>query len=159
MNNAALLQQQTIPYYFHFPVALRFADLNCGRSLHPSKALELFEMARFDILRRLCESQSQAQISTEALLFLVVRADLTRHGAWRGQQEALVRTRLLVQTTPVMEFHQLLLSADGSEPVYSAILRVAAVEQDLKPVPDWAQSIAPLMAKFVIEHGQKETNE
>lgn len=154
----AFTLQQKEARWFYLPVEPRFADLNHDGTMHVSKVLEFFEMSRFDVLRQFRSSVYSAVRDEELdqVFFLVVRADITPHKPWQGQRPLRVKTRLVVQKTPMLEFHQQLLDADSEEPYVSAVLKIAIVQKNMQRVENWEQEFVPGMSLFVVNQGRKE---
>ena len=154
----AFQEQKAQRYYFFTHLQPRFSDLIQGQRLHFSKCYEYFEMARFDVLERFRQSEWSAvsKNSLNGLLFLVVRTEYTQHRQWEGKRPIRIKTRLLVQKMAVLEFEQELLDETSSTPYASAVIKVAAVKQDLQRIADWEDTFAPVMSMFVVQNGIKD---
>lgn len=137
----------------------RFSDLISNEELHPSKLFEFFEMARFDVLSRF---QGSAQITGENLRrtqqarYVVAKADFNQLRTWRGRGKMTIQTRLVVNSIPMMEFYHRVF--DEAQTCYAeATVKIAAVDEQIRLLPDWESSICGQMSQFIINKGEIAT--
>lgn len=152
----ALAAQSEHARYFDFCIETRFADFICGGQLHCSKQFEFFEMARFDVLQQyeqFLAREGYDALRTEAhpVFFVVAKTDYTNIRPVTRAEKVLVRTRLIVQNIPVLEFHQALLQANSSHVCAEAVIKIAIVDENMATIRNWTQSIQRSMLMFVLE--------
>lgn len=137
----------------------RFSDLISNEEIHPSKLFEFFEMARFDVLSRF---QGSAQITgdnlrrTRQARYVVAKADFNQLRTWHGRGKMTIRTRLVVNSIPMMEFYHRVF--DEAQTCYAeATVKIAAVDEQIRLLPDWESSICGQMSQFIINKGEIAT--
>lgn len=153
----ALAEQSQKARWFETTFQTRFADYVHGGKLHCAKCFEFFEMARFDLLSRfkLILDESSAEHMME-YFFLVAKVDYERIQEPLRSGYIKIRTRLLVQSSPVLEFTQELLDPVTGEVSIKATVKVAMVDQNMRMVTHWQGTILQQILEFVTAKEERE---
>lgn len=151
-----MASQQTQARCFDELITTRFADFICGGQLHCSKQFEFFEMARFEVLRQYEQflarrSYPALRTPEQPIFFVVAKADYTSLRPVLQTPEIWIRTRLMVQNIPVLEFRQALLLPKTQEICAEAVIKIAIVDHNMAMIQNWTQSIQQSMLAFVLE--------
>ena len=70
--------------------------------------------------------------------------------------KSVARTRLVVNSIPMMEFYHRVF--DEAQTCYAeATVKIAAVDEQIRLLPDWESSICGQMSQFIINKGEIAT--
>ena len=107
-------------------------------------------------------AQGSAQITgdnlrrTRQARYVVAKADFNQLRTWHGRGKMTIRTRLVVNSIPMMEFYHRVF--DEAQTCYAeATVKIAAVDEQIRLLPDWESSISGQMSQFIINKGEIAT--
>ena len=153
-------QQMEKPLFFWDKEPMRFSDRMWDGTIHPAKLLVFYEEARFRILENYQEyckglgDPGEIGNILEKTRFVVTRI-VTDHQSksspvYKDQKELLIRTRMIIQPVPVMEFHQ---CAKGQET--TTTVSTALIDEKGQMIRKWDEKIYNSMLLFVNEKGSE----
>ena len=140
---------------------LRFSDRMWDGTIHPAKLLVFYEEARFRILenyQKYCKELGDPGEIGQILgntRFVVTRivteGKEKRLSVYTDQRELLIRTRMIIQPVPVMEFHQ---CVEGQE--LTTTVSTALIDEKGQVIRKWDKKIYNSMLMFVNEKGREK---
>lgn len=140
---------------------LRFSDRMWDGTIHPAKLLVFYEEARFRILenyQKYCkELGDPGEIgkilgNTRFVVTRIVTGGQEKgHSVYIETKELVIRTRMIIQPVPVMEFHQ---CVEGHG--FPTTISTALIDEKGQMIRKWDKKIYNSMLMFVNEKGREE---